>query len=281
MLGKPVSNYESNTGVSRMKFKRVGFDGEGSMYYRLSSSKYVKYNKEVVELLDLVPIEFVKVKDLVKQVTPSLKVKFESTLLDVTTKYFRAETDEENLMLVVWLLSCFFVNSQERPLLILEGGFSKVLSHMIRKIILPIDYADPLVINNGGNETNNECYMLTTYVTRKMMNDKNLLSKALHIRVEDSSDLDTEEFLHSFEKELPILLSQIFNTVKCCLSLIFESNSTNYNSHSFTEIGEVYFLLLSLECSNRGITYEFKELYDLCKYTGIDLINDNNLTVEI
>lgn len=117
----------------------------------------------------------------------------------------------------MWLLSCFFVNSKDRPLLIIEGEYSEVLAGMLRKIILPITYIEPIVINNGTSENSRTCYMLTSYVTRKMMNDKELLAKAIHIRLEDSemaSGYDVEAILNSFEKELPNLLAQIFLTVK-------------------------------------------------------------------
>lgn len=73
MLGQSVAKWQKKDEVQKVKFKRVGFDDEGNMYYRVGQKKYVKNNKDVVEIVDSVPVEFVKVKELVKQVTPNLK----------------------------------------------------------------------------------------------------------------------------------------------------------------------------------------------------------------
>lgn len=71
MLGEPVGKYKSNKQVIKPKFKRVGYDFAG-MYYRLNYKNFVRYNKDVVEIVDSLPegVEFVKVKDLVAQVPP-------------------------------------------------------------------------------------------------------------------------------------------------------------------------------------------------------------------
>lgn len=279
----PVNEFKSNEVISNFKFKRVGFDDDGNMYYRLSLRKYLKYNKDVVEIVDTVPVEFVKVKEITKQVMPKLQQELEGTLYDFSIKYFRAQTEEEALIIIVWLLSCFFVTTTDRPLLILEGDYSGVLASMIRKIILPINYEEPLVINNATNVNSKTIYMLTNYCSRRVMSDENVLRKAIYVKLKNLDDIDVEELLVTFVKDLPTLLAHIFYTVKNCSSLMFESQNKEVKRYSFLEIGELYLLIKKLEFTSTAIEFrgDFTELYELCKYNGVELLNDSKLTVEV